>query len=47
METEGEIVDLSDTHSLIDIRGGDGTYRRPAAACALVGAGLNVGVGVG
>ena len=28
--------------AVIDIRGGDGTYRRPAAACALVGAAIVV-----
>jgi hypothetical protein len=28
--------------AVVDIRGGDGTYRRPAAACALVGAAIVV-----
>src|SRR3954453_7853457 len=28
--------------AVIDIRGGDGTFRRPAAACALVGAAIVV-----
>lgn len=28
--------------AVIDIRGGDGTYRRPAAACALLGAAIVV-----
>ena len=28
--------------AVIEIRGGDGTYRRPAAACALVGASIVV-----
>jgi hypothetical protein len=28
--------------AVIDIRGGDGTYRRPAAACAIVGAAIVV-----
>jgi hypothetical protein len=26
--------------AVIDLRGGDGSYRRPAAACAIVGAGI-------
>jgi hypothetical protein len=28
--------------AVIDIRGGDGTYRRPAAACALIGGAIVV-----
>jgi hypothetical protein len=28
--------------AVIDIRGGDGSYRRPAAACALIGAAIVV-----
>jgi hypothetical protein len=26
--------------AVVDIRGGDGSYRRPAAACAIIGAGI-------